>query len=88
VVTIAPGKSYSFTFTTPGEYDYYCIPHPFMRGQIIVLPAQTSGSSQSYGYGDLTNFYVLLTGREIIALCAFGVIILVGIMLVFSRKKP
>jgi nitrite reductase (NO-forming) len=87
VVTIAPGKSYSFTFTTPGEYDYYCIPHTFMRGHITVLPAQTSGSSQSYGYGDLTNFYILLTGREIVALGAFGVIALVGIAMIFSRKK-
>ena len=86
VVTIAPGKSYSFTFTTPGEYDYYCIPHTFMRGHITVLPSQTS-TPQSYGYGDLTNFYILLTGRDLITLSAFGVIILVGIALVFSRKK-
>lgn len=33
-----PGESFSFTFTTPGTFDYYCIPHPFMQGQIIVSP--------------------------------------------------
>jgi plastocyanin len=85
VLTIAPGKSYSFTFTTPGEYDYYCLPHSFMRGHITVLPAQTS-ESQSFGYGDLTNFYFLLTGRELVALGAFGVMILVGLTIVLSRK--
>jgi plastocyanin len=33
-----PGKSFSHTFTVPGEYDYICIPHVLsgMRGQIIV----------------------------------------------------
>jgi len=33
-----PGESFSFTFTTPGTFDYYCIPHPFMQGQIVVSP--------------------------------------------------
>jgi len=86
VVTIPPGKSYSFTFTTPGEYDYYCIPHPFMRGHITVLPSQT-GESQSYGYGDMSNFYIVLTGREVIGLSAFGVIVLVALAVAFSRKQ-
>ena len=85
VKTIAPGKSFSYTFTTPGEYDYYCIPHPFMRGHITVLPAQT-GASQSFGYGDLTNFYFIITGRELVALSAFGVMILVGLTVVLSRR--
>ena len=30
------GERWSFTFTEPGEYDYYCIPHPWMTGKIIV----------------------------------------------------
>jgi quinohemoprotein ethanol dehydrogenase len=30
------GQSYSFTFDTPGSYDYFCVPHPFMRGKVIV----------------------------------------------------
>ncbi len=32
----APGESWSYTFETPGAYDYACIPHPFMVGQVIV----------------------------------------------------
>ena len=31
------GDSYSFTFTTPGTYPYYCTVHPFMTGKVIVL---------------------------------------------------
>jgi len=85
VITIPPGKSYSFTFTTPGEYDYYCIPHPFMRGHITVQPAQSS-ASQSYGYGDMSNFYILLTGREVIGLSALGVVVLLALVVAFSRK--
>jgi len=30
------GERWSFTFTEPGQYDYYCIPHPWMTGKIIV----------------------------------------------------
>ena len=28
--------SYSFTFTTPGTYQYFCYVHPFMKGTIVV----------------------------------------------------
>jgi amicyanin len=30
------GYTYSMTFTEPGTYDYYCIPHPMMIGRVIV----------------------------------------------------
>ena len=35
---LQPGDSYSYTFTTPGEYHYICIPHVLsgMRGSITV----------------------------------------------------
>lgn len=38
---IAPGGSYSYTFSSPGEYDYYCIYHPWMTGKVIVLASGT-----------------------------------------------
>jgi len=28
--------SYSFTFATPGTYQYFCYVHPFMKGTIVV----------------------------------------------------
>lgn len=30
------GQSWSFTFDKPGTYSYYCEPHPYMQGQVIV----------------------------------------------------
>lgn len=79
---IEPGQSWSFTFTTPGTYQYYCIPHPFMKGQITVLPS-TSNSGVS-GYG---NFVVVLTGYQIYGTIAFGLIVLLTLMTVFARKE-
>jgi plastocyanin len=35
------GRSWSFTFTTPGAYGYYCSVHPDMRAQVIVIAAPT-----------------------------------------------
>ena len=33
------GQSFSFTFTDPGVYWYFCRPHPFMRGSITIDPS-------------------------------------------------
>jgi plastocyanin len=33
---LEPGKSYRRTFDEPGEYPYYCLPHPFMKGVVVV----------------------------------------------------
>ncbi len=30
------GESFSFTFDTPGIYDYLCEPHPYMKGRVVV----------------------------------------------------
>ena len=35
---IAPGETFQFTFTQPGAYDYYMVPHPHMQGTVIVDP--------------------------------------------------
>ena len=37
---IAPGRSYRHTFTVPGSYHYFCIPHEAdgMVGEVKVLP--------------------------------------------------
>lgn len=34
--TLKDGDQFTFTFNTPGEYNYYCSIHPSMRGKIIV----------------------------------------------------
>src|SRR6201984_1846743 len=33
---LGPDDSYSFTFTTPGTYQYFCYLHPKMVGTIVV----------------------------------------------------
>ena len=30
------GKSYSYTFSKAGTYDYHCTPHQYMKGKVIV----------------------------------------------------
>lgn len=39
---MAPGQSYTVTFTQVGVFDYACALHPLMRGQIVVLPADAA----------------------------------------------
>ena len=33
---IEPGSSWSHTFDQPGTFTYYCLPHPFMKGTVVV----------------------------------------------------
>ncbi len=35
---IKPGKTFRHTFTTVGTFNFYCIPHPFMKGTVVVRP--------------------------------------------------
>ena len=38
--------SFSFTFTTPGIYQYFCYIHPHMTGTIVVEAATGSNTTQ------------------------------------------
>ena len=33
---IAQNSTFAFTFDQRGEYSYYCVPHDYMKGKIIV----------------------------------------------------
>jgi plastocyanin len=33
---IQPGRSFRHTFTKPGSYAFFCMPHPFMQGVVVV----------------------------------------------------
>jgi len=39
-------NSYSFTFTTPGTYQYFCYLHPHMTGAIVVEAATGASPKQ------------------------------------------
>lgn len=32
----AEGDSWSYTFDEPGEFEYSCLPHPWIRAKVIV----------------------------------------------------
>jgi len=38
------GNKFSFTFTTPGTYAYFCSVHPQMTGTVTVEPASGAGA--------------------------------------------
>ena len=43
--TLAPGKDFSFAFSSPGSYSYHCNLHPGMKGTIVVSGSAVQGSS-------------------------------------------
>jgi len=46
---LAHAESGSHTFTEPGEYEYLCTPHPYMRGRIVVRAPATAAEPPSGG---------------------------------------
>jgi plastocyanin len=40
------GNKFSFTFTTPGTYDYFCSLHPHMTGAVEVEAASGSNAAR------------------------------------------
>jgi plastocyanin len=43
--TLDTDDKFSFTFTTPGSYEYFCSLHPHMTGTIVVEAATGDNSS-------------------------------------------
>ena len=44
--TLDTADKFSFTFTTPGTYDYFCSLHPHMTGAVVVEAATGSNAAQ------------------------------------------
>lgn len=53
-----------------------------MKGLVIVLSSGSSGQQDS----DYSDFTVILTGKEIYAMSAFGLVALVGLMIILSQS--
>lgn len=34
---MAEGDTFSYTFETPGDFEYFCGPHPWMRARVVVM---------------------------------------------------
>ncbi|MGP3921983.1 cupredoxin domain-containing protein [Streptomyces sp. 8N616] len=47
--TLDKGESFSYTFTEPGTYEYYCSVHPDMTASVTVVENDGSGSGGSTG---------------------------------------
>jgi plastocyanin/glucose/arabinose dehydrogenase len=45
--TLELNETYSFTFQTPGEYPYFCRPHPAMTGTVVVRSSDNTAPSVS-----------------------------------------
>lgn len=43
--TLSTGQSWTYTFSQPGTYSYYCSIHPSMRAKIVVQPAQQQSAA-------------------------------------------
>jgi nitrite reductase (NO-forming) len=84
---IAAGESWSYTFTTPGTYEYYCIVHPYMIGYVTVTAPSGSSAPQGPSYSDLTSSAPSFGTNDIVALSAAGVVVLVALLLIFSLPR-
>ncbi len=40
--TLSPGQTFTYTFTIPGVYNYYCTIHDWMHGTVTVLAANST----------------------------------------------
>lgn len=44
---LAPGQTFNYTFTVPGNYTYHCRYHPWMVGTVVVLAAGAASTTTS-----------------------------------------
>lgn len=36
--TLAKGQAFSYKFEKVGEFNYHCVPHPYMKARVTVVP--------------------------------------------------
>lgn len=47
------GETFTWVASAPGTYTYYCVPHPWMRGEVVVEAGKAAGAASSTS-GDST----------------------------------
>ena len=55
---IAPGGSFSYTFTQPGSYPYHCTLHPSMQGRIEVTSGTVAAATKALVAPDVSQYDV------------------------------
>ena len=45
------GASFQRVFSRPGRFGYYCAPHPWMKGTVVVVPAATPAPTSAAARG-------------------------------------
>ena len=73
------GESFVHTFNKTGTYAYLCVYHHWMHGSVTVLLGANIQSQQNLGYS---------TEYEAYGLVAVGIVILIVILVVFSKAEP
>ena len=53
---LAPGQSFTQTFTTPGTYAYHCSIHTYMQGTVTVLGSGSGTTSTPGSSGGVPEF--------------------------------
>lgn len=49
---IGPGEVFEHTFSDPGEYEYHCTPHPFMKGRVVITGGEPVGADAASEEGE------------------------------------
>jgi plastocyanin len=80
------GDTFQFTFKAAGTFDYMCIVHPEMTGQVVVLAPGQSPPAAAGGGGEAAG----ATDRKVIAagILALTLIVLFGAAIVWRRMNP
>lgn len=81
------GASFQFTFKDPGVFDYMCVVHPEMTGQVVVLaPGQSPPPSEpAAGEGGPISASTKLIGAGILVAT---LVVLFGAAWVWRRMNP
>ena len=81
------GASFQFTFNDPGIFDYMCVVHPQMTGEVVVLaPGQSPPAAEPANGGEeaaIGNRKLIGAGILLVTL-----IVLFGAAMVWRRMNP
>jgi plastocyanin len=82
-----PGAIFTHTFTQPGTYNYVCVYHHWMHGSVTVLTSGNSTTQESESQTSDGGSTVTLTMYQVYGIGAIGIVVLVALMIFWSRKS-